>query len=64
MEYWVTHCGLDSYLYLLLQRRFIEMTAYLFAVTLVFSLTSNLVNSVEDGSNLQSLVEDITLKNR
>lgn len=26
MDYWTTHCGVDGYLYLLFQRRFLNLT--------------------------------------
>ena len=50
MEYWVTHCGIDGYVYLLLQRRFLRMTIYLATLTLAFNLFSFMVNL---GSDLQ-----------
>jgi hypothetical protein len=48
MEYWVTHCGIDGYVYLLLQRRFLRMTIYLATLTLAFNLFSFMVNLGND----------------
>lgn len=43
MEYWITHCGNDGYLYLLFQRRFLNLTLYLSAVSIGMSLAMNLL---------------------
>jgi len=43
MEYWVTHCGNDGYLYLLFQRRFLKLTLYLSFVSLALSFFMNTV---------------------
>jgi len=33
MDYWSTHCGVDGYLYLLFQRRFLRLTMYMFYIS-------------------------------
>jgi len=43
MEYWITHCGNDGYLYLLFQRRFLNLTLYLTVISVVMSLAMNLL---------------------
>ena len=45
MEYWVSHCGNDAYLYLLFQRRFGKLTIYL---TVISILTSVAINSLKE----------------
>ena len=42
-EYWVTHCGVDGYLYLLFQRRFLRLTLYLSGVNVALSVIMNLI---------------------
>jgi hypothetical protein len=34
MEYWCTHCGVDGYLYLLFQRRFLKLTYYMTGISI------------------------------
>jgi hypothetical protein len=41
MDYWVTHCGADGYLYLLFQRRFLQLTVYLSLVSCASAITMN-----------------------
>jgi len=38
MEYWSTHCGVDGYLYLLFQRRFLRLTNYMTVISLMAQL--------------------------
>ena len=35
MEYWCTHCGVDGYLYLLFQRRFLKLTQYMTGISIL-----------------------------
>ena len=35
MEYWCTHCGVDGYLYLLFQRRFLRLTTYMSIISIL-----------------------------
>jgi hypothetical protein len=49
MEYWVTNCGTDGYLYLLFQRSFLKLTIQLSVVSILMSLLMNLfVKQKED----------------
>lgn len=48
MEYWVTHCGNDGYLYLLFQRRFLRLTIYLSVISVLSSIIMNLVLVPDD----------------
>ena len=41
MDYWVTHCGTDGYLYLLFQRRFLKLLAYFSVISLCVSIPVN-----------------------
>ena len=35
MDYWSTHCGVDGYLYLLFQRRFLRLTIYMSIISII-----------------------------
>jgi hypothetical protein len=35
MEYWSTHCGVDGYLYMLFQRRFLQLTIYMTIISII-----------------------------
>ena len=35
MHYWCTHCGVDGYLYLLFQRRFLRLTIYMSVISII-----------------------------
>lgn len=39
MDYWCTHCGVDGYLYLLFQRRFLRLTIYMSTISIVAQIT-------------------------
>ena len=41
MEYWVSHCGNDAYLYLLFQRRFGKLALQLFFISIIASVAIN-----------------------
>jgi len=43
MEYWVTHCGTDGYLYLLFQRNIFILMIKLSAVSFFMSIAMNLI---------------------
>jgi hypothetical protein len=38
MDYWCTHCGVDGYLYLLFQRRFLRLTIYMSVISIFSQL--------------------------
>ena len=35
MDYWCTHTGVDGYLYLLFQRRFLRLTIYMSTISII-----------------------------
>lgn len=39
MDYWCTHCGVDGYLYLLFQRRFLRLTIYMSTISIIAQVT-------------------------
>lgn len=49
MDYWVTHCGTDGYLYLLFQRRFLKLLMYFSVISLCVSLPINAGSSPDEG---------------
>lgn len=42
-EYWSTHCGIDGYLFLLFQRRFIRLTFWLTVISLSLTFIMNTI---------------------
>jgi len=50
MNYWVTNCGTDGYLYLLFQRRFLRLLAYFSVISLCVSMP---LNATTPSSNKQ-----------
>jgi hypothetical protein len=50
-EYWVTHCGVDGYLYLLFQRRFLRLTIVLSVINLALSVIMNWIVDENNGSS-------------
>ena len=44
MDYWCTHCGVDGYLYMLFQRRFLSLTIYMSVVSIVSQIILFLVD--------------------
>jgi TRAP-type C4-dicarboxylate transport system permease small subunit len=65
MDYWVTHCGTDGYLYLLFQRRFLKLLAYFSVISLIVSIPLN-VFSQSNGrdSSGENWFERTTLNNK
>ena len=39
MDYWCTHTGVDGYLYLLFQRRFLKLTIYMSSISIIAQIT-------------------------
>ena len=71
MEYWVLHCGVDGYLYLLFQRQMLKLAVYLSVVMFLFSSIMNLdaedhprSKKADSGSERLSFIEKTTLSNR
>ena len=69
MEYWVTHCGNDGYLYLLFQRRFLHLTLYLSVISISTSVAMNLLLPLspqedESQSSLSSWFDRAALQNK
>lgn len=58
MDYWVTHCGTDGYLYLLFQRRFLKLLMYFSVISLCVSIPINA------GSDEGDWFEKTTLNNK
>ena len=48
MDYWVTHCGTDGYLYLLFQRRFLKLFLYMSIIALCVSIPTNMTSGGSD----------------
>lgn len=46
-NYWITHCGIDAYLYLLFQRRIMKLLVGMAVGTLVISFSVNLFLAVD-----------------
>lgn len=58
MQYWVTHCGNDGYLYLLFQRNIFILMIQLSLISFVMSIAMNLF--IQDNRN-KSLNGDVVL---
>ena len=43
MEYWSTHCGVDGYLYLLFQRRFLRLTIYMSVISIIAQVSQYMI---------------------
>lgn len=70
MEYWVLHCGVDGYLYVLFQRRMLKLSVSLAAIMFIFSVLMNLNASTEasdsrdDKASFAFFLDKATLSNR
>ena len=70
MDYWVTHCGVDGYLYLLFQRRFLRLLMYFSVISLCVSIPINATSPASiqpegsDVSAMEDWFERTTLNNK
>ncbi len=64
MEYWITHCGTDGYLYLLFQRRFLKLLFYFSIISICVSVPMNVTSSMIDSTYLEDWFEQTTLNNK
>lgn len=65
MEYWVSHCGNDAYLYLLLQRKFGKLALQLFFVTIAASFAINALKQEEvESGGLTAFFDRAVLDNK
>ncbi len=62
MDYWVTHCGADGYLYLLFQRRFLQLTVYLSIISCASGILMN--SFLADDSDTGSWIDRTALDNK
>ena len=60
MDYWITHCGTDGYLYLLFQRRFLKLLLYFSVISLLVSVPINATS----GTSYEDWFERTTLNNK
>lgn len=59
IQYWVTHCGTDGYLYLLLQRNMLILACQLTVISFFMSITMNLVLKKNDEDSASTQQSDI-----
>ena len=62
MDYWVTHCGTDGYLYLLFQRRFLKILFYFSLISICVSVPVNVTSAVAE--TYEDWFEQTTLNNK
>ena len=60
MEYWVTHCGCEGYIYLLVQRRILKL---MFGI-MIISLTASISVNIFETKSYEDLIEHTTLNNK
>lgn len=63
MDYWVTHCGTEGYLYLLFQRRLVKLMVYFSVISLCVSIPVNLSSS-SSSEEVGDWFERTTLNNK
>lgn len=62
MDYWVTHCGTDGYLYLLFQRRFLKLLFMFSLISICVSVPVNVTSAVAE--TYEDWFEKTTLNNK
>lgn len=60
MDYWITHCGTDGYLYLLFQRRFLKLLIVFSTISLIVAIPINATS----GTSYEDWFERTTLNNK
>jgi len=64
MDYWVTHCGTDGYLYLLFQRRFLKLLIWFSVISLCVSIPINALTRSSNTRDGGDWFESTTLNNK
>jgi hypothetical protein len=66
LDYWVTHCGTDGYLYLLFQRRFLRLMFYFSIISLCVSIPINATTTEvnKKSTSYEDWFEKTTLNNK
>lgn len=60
MEYWVTHCGCEGYIYLLVQRRILKLMSFIMIISLMVAVPINVFES----ESYEDWLEKTTLNNK
>lgn len=60
MEYWVTHCGCEGYIYLNVQRRILKLMTFLMVVSLAVAVPVNMF----EATSYEDWLERTTLNNK
>jgi hypothetical protein len=63
MNYWCTHCGVDGYIYLLFQRKILQLTLCFSILALLFSIPINTLFLMEEDWIERILIHNKTLSN-
>lgn len=64
MEYWTLHTGTDGYLYLLFQRRLLNLTLVLTGISMVISFAVNSYINQKQNWGLEIFFHRFTLENK
>jgi len=63
-NYWIRHCGIDAYIYLLYQRTIFKLLGLMCALSICVSIPVNVFTSSDENWSLENLFVRTTLNNR